>query len=130
MRIFKYPRFHRFTKKEGITDAELREIVNQLEKGQVYADLGGGVYKERIARDGEGKSGGYRVILYFKSEFRTFFVYGFAKSKQGNIEEDELRAFKIDAKDQFALTDEQIRVRLKNRTLIEIPLEVDNEIQK
>ena len=107
MRVFKYPRFHRFTKKEGITDSELLEIVKQLETGHSNADLGGGVYKERLARAGEGKSGGHRIILYFKNEFRTFFVYGFSKADRDNISEGELRAFKIDA-------------WLKQGTLIEI----------
>jgi hypothetical protein len=103
-----------------MTDDELREMVNQLEAEQVDADLGGGVYKIRVARSGEGKASGYRVIVYFRNKFRTFFVYGFAKSDKGNIDEGELKAFKVDAKDQFALTNDQIRVRLKNGTLIEI----------
>jgi len=76
VRIFKNTWFNRFASKEGIVDDELREAVNQLEAGQTDADLGGGVYKIRIARPGEGKSGGYRVIVFFKSEERTFFVYG------------------------------------------------------
>ena len=120
MRIFKNPRFSRFAGKEGINDDELREMVKQLEAGQADADLGGGVYKIRLARAGEGKAGGYRVIVYFRNEFRTFFVYGFAKSVRDNINEGELKAFKADAKDQFSLTDEQIKARLKNGTLIEI----------
>ena len=57
VRIFKYQRFSRFAGKEGITVIELREIVNRLEKGQADADLGAGVYKVRVARPGEGKSG-------------------------------------------------------------------------
>ena len=130
MRIFKYPRFNRFAGKEGITDSELRDMVNRLESGQVGADLGGGVYKERFARAGEGKSGGYRIILYFKNDFRTFFVYGFTKSDRDNIDEGELKAFKIDAKEDFAMTDEQIEAWLKRGTLFEVLEEAGNEIQK
>ena len=120
MRLFKYTRFSRFAEKEGITDTELKEILIRLESGQVDADLGGGVYKIRQARSGEGKSGGYRIILYFKSGYRTFFVYGFAKSGLDNISRKELQAFKADAKDQFALTNEQIEIRKRKGTLIEI----------
>ena len=54
--------------KEGITDNELKEMVKQLKNGQFYADLGGGVYKMQLARSSEGKSGGYRIIVIFKSE--------------------------------------------------------------
>jgi hypothetical protein len=120
VRIFKNTWFTRFAKKEGITDDELRETVNQLEEGQADADLGGGVYKVRVARFGEGKSGGYRVIVFFKSEERTFFVYGFAKSDRANIDKGELRGFKLDAKYQLSLTNEQLDAWLKKKTLTEI----------
>ena len=130
MRVFKYPRFNRFAEKEGITDAELRVIINKLEAGKAEADLGGGVYKERLPRSGEGKLGGFRVIVYFKNEFRAFFVYGFRKSGRDNINKGELKAFKIDAKENFSLTDEQIEAWLKRGTLIEILLEAGDDIQK
>jgi len=95
-------------------------MVNRLEEGYFDADLGGGVYKMRAARFGEGKSGGYRVIVFFRREFRCFFVYGFAKSEKSNIDQGELRAFKDDAKDDFSLTDGQIETWLKTGTLIEV----------
>jgi len=120
VRVFKYIRFNRFASKEGITDNELLEIVNQLEAGQVDANLGGDVYKVRVARQGEGKSGGHRVIVYFRNEFRTFFAYGFSKSDRDNISEKELKAFKDDAKEDFDLTDAEIKAWLDRGTLIEI----------
>ena len=120
MRIFKNTWFTRFANKEGITDAELKETVNQLEAGQADADLGGGVYKVRVARPGEGKSGGYRIIVFFKSEERTFFVYGFAKSDKANIDRGELQGFKLRSKDAFSMTEAQINHRLKEGTLVEV----------
>ena len=119
MRIFKNTWFSRFADKEGITDGELVEAVNLLEAGQT-TDLGGGVYKMRLARPGKGKRGGYRVVVFFKSEERTFFAYGFAKAKRRNINEGELRNFKKNAKDYLSLTDEQIRDNLRKRILIEV----------
>jgi len=120
VRLFKNTWFNRFAKKEGILDADLREAAARLEAGQADADLGGGVYKVRVARPGEGKAGGYRVIVFFKSGERTFFVYGFAKSDKANIEDDELQGFKRDAKTDLSLTDEQINDRLRKGTLIEV----------
>jgi hypothetical protein len=120
VRVFKNTWFARFAGKEGITDGELREMVNQLEAGQAEADLGGGVYKMRVARPGESKAGGYRIIVFFRSEERTFFVYGYAKSQRANIDQKELRGFKNDAKDQLSLTDEQIAAWLRNKKLIEV----------
>jgi hypothetical protein len=120
VRIFKNKLFHRFANKEGITDSELKEVVKQLENGQFYADLGGGVYKMELARKGEGKHGGYRSIVIFKSEFRSFFIYGFQKSKKDNISDKELKVFKGKAKDNLSFTDEQISQLLKSKMFIEI----------
>ena len=63
VRIFKYKGFNKFARKEGITDDDLAEALNLLEDDQSDANLGGDVYKIRLARVGEGKSGGHRVIV-------------------------------------------------------------------
>jgi hypothetical protein len=126
VRIFKNTWFTRFAAKEGIRDDELKALVESLEDGEVDADLGAGVYKQHLARSGGGKSGGYRVIVYYKSNFRTFFIYGSAKSDRDNISKDELIFFKRDAKIYFRLTDEQINVRLQ-KTLQEITEGAGNE---
>jgi hypothetical protein len=120
MRIFKNSWFTRFAAKEGITDEELRGMVNRLEAGQADADLGGGVYKVRVARPGAGKTGGYRVIVFFRSRERTFYHYGFAKSVRSNINEKELKILKRTAKSVFVLTDSQIKESLENGDLDEI----------
>jgi len=120
VRIFKNIRFTRFACKEDIFDRELKEAVNQLETGQADANLGGNVYKMRIARTGEGKSGGYRVIVLFRSGDKTFYVYGFAKSDKANINEKELKTFKKAAKKYFSMTDEQIRISIEQDELVEI----------
>jgi hypothetical protein len=120
MRIFKNSWFNRFADKEGIADDALKDMVKQLEAGLADADLGGGVYKVRVARPGAGKLGGYRVIVFFRSGDKTFYHYGFAKSARGNISGKELKAHKETARELFALTDEQIKIRLRNGTLYEI----------
>jgi len=82
--------------------------------------LGAGVFKQRVARPGEGQSGGYRVILCFKIEERAFFVYGFAKSHRINIALDETREFKKLAKILFTMTDEQLELMLQNGDFVEL----------
>jgi hypothetical protein len=106
--------------KEGISDEALKAAVDEMERGLFVEPLGGEVYKKRIARAGSGKSGGYRVIVFFKSGDRTFFVYGFAKSDRDNIGDDELRRFKRTAKDVFDMTEPQVEAELKTGRLIEI----------
>jgi hypothetical protein len=120
VRVFKNTWFSRFAKNAGISDETLRRIVDELEDGKWDADLGSGVYKKRIARTGEGKSGGYRTIIFFRGGDRTFFQYGFPKSARDNISEYELREYKKGAKDKFTLTDEQLNAMVERGTLVEI----------
>ena len=89
MRTYKSRWFQRFARKEAIADAVLLEAVARAEKGQIDADLGGGVIKQRISRPGQGRSKGYRTIILFRRGTKAFFVYGFAKSQRANIEDDE-----------------------------------------
>ena len=121
MRVFKNRWFARFARKEAIPNESLQEAVRQIEAGNYDADLGAGVFKQRVARPGEGQSGGYRVILCCKLEERAFFVYGFAKSGKANITQDETREFKKLAKILFALTAEQLELMLQHGDFDELP---------
>ena len=94
MRLLKSVIFERFARKRKISDAVLWEAIKRAETGLIDADLGGGVIKQRVAREGEGKRGAFRTIVIFRSGERAFFVYGFAKSKQANIKQDEKASLK------------------------------------
>ena len=120
VRIFKSRWFQRFARKEGIADAVLCEAVARAEKGQIDADLGGGVIKQRIARPGQGRSKGYRTIVFFRRGTTAFFVYGFAKSQRANIDRDEEEQFKEAAKHVLALTEKQLAELLKKGDFMEV----------
>jgi hypothetical protein len=119
MRIFKTKAFIRFMRREAIKDDQLG-AVERAEEGLVDADLGGGVIKQRIARAGEGKSGGYRAIVVLRRGERGFFVHGFAKNDQGNITKDEVKAFKKLASELLSYHDDHLRNVLKHGTLVEV----------
>lgn len=91
MRIFKNKWLAKFADKQGLSDGDLMEAAQRADKGLIDADLGGGVIKQRIARAGQGKSGGYRSLILFKRGNRAFFVYAFAKSDRENISNQELK---------------------------------------
>ena len=95
----------------------------RAEKGQIDADLGGEVIKQRIARPGQGKSKGYRTIILFRRGAKAFFVYGFAKSKRANINDDEEKQFKDAAKYVLALTEMQLAELLKRGDFMEVKSE-------
>jgi len=67
-------------RREGIADSSLLEAIERAEQGLMDADLGGGLIKQRVARKGQGRSGGYRTILAYRARDRAFFILGFAKS--------------------------------------------------
>jgi hypothetical protein len=113
VRIFKSKWFVRFADKEGISDAKLREVVKDLEAGKIDCDYGGGVIKQRIARLNEGKSGGYRLIILFRRGDKAFFVYGYRKSQQENIDKADLQMYKKAAKVVFAYSDDQLTKQVK-----------------
>ena len=120
MRIFKSKWFQRFAKKEGVTDAVLFEVVYRANCGQIDADLGGEVIKQRIARSDHGRSKGYRTIILFRRGTKAFFVYGFSKSQRDNVDADEVKQFKIAAKRVLALTNLQLAEQLKLGNFIEV----------
>lgn len=125
MRVFKNKWFIRFARKQRIDDKALCEAVARAGKGLIDADLGGGVIKQRIARPGEGRSGGFRSLVLFRSGERAFFVYGFAKSGRSDIGPDELRAFRELAGDMFGYDDGALARALRSGAITEVKDEQD-----
>jgi hypothetical protein len=102
LRVFKTKQFARFSRRQRISDASLCEAIRRAERGLVDAELGGGVIKQRVARPGRGRSGGYRVLIAYQAKRRSVFLFGFAKSERGNVEDDELATLRDIAKGWFA----------------------------
>ncbi len=94
MRIFKAKRFNQWAASEEIADDHLTQVVQEIESGLVDANLGGGLYKKRVAAKGRGKRGGYRTLLAFRFAHRVIFLYGFAKNEQENIGLKEKEVFR------------------------------------
>ncbi len=120
MRIFRNKSFTRFAKKAGLDDATLCKAVDDAERGLIDAQLGGGVIKQRVARPGKGKSGGFRTIILYRAHALAFFVHGFAKKDQDNIEVDELAALKLLASQMLSYDDQAIAKAVESGTLIEV----------
>lgn len=126
MRVYKNEWFQRFARKERIGDASLREAVERAERGLIDADLGGGLIKQRIARPGAGRSGGYRTLVFFRAGERAVFAFGFAKSDRDNIGKDDEVILKKTAKLTLGLTEAEIDELVARGTLEEV-LYDDNE---
>lgn len=120
MRIYKNKAFSKWAGKEGVSDSALEAAVEEMASGLIDADLGGQVYKKRVAVGGKGKSGGVRTLLAYKVDDKAFFVYGFAKNARSNIKDEELKALKLYAKTLFGYSDREIVKAVKAGILIEV----------
>jgi hypothetical protein len=120
VRVFKNKPFARFARKARLFDGQLWRSIEDIGRGLVDADLGGGVIKQRIARVGGGKSGGFRTIILLKAGERAFFVRGFAKNELDNIRDDELAALKMLAAQMLAYDDAALALALSEGILMEI----------
>lgn len=130
MRILKTRVFERWARKIKLLDWQLYEALEQITSGLYDANLGGFLYKKRIAMDNKGKSGSLRTIIAYKVEDKAFFLYGFTKNQRENITETEMIALKDLAKLYFSCTDEQITIAVKNKKLIEVRLDEKKHIKK
>ncbi len=120
MKVFKTKCFTRFARREGISDSKLLATVREVEKGLIDADYGGGLIKKRVARDGGGKSGGYRSIIAYQSEDKCVFMFCFAKSSRGNLNLSEVAQYKDAAGIYLGFSDVEIAVALKKKELVEV----------
>ena len=120
MRIFLTKVFARFAESEDIAINALRDAVMRAEAGLIDADLGGGVIKQRVARRGGGKSGGYRTIILFRKESKAIFAYGFAKKDRDNITPHGLKIYRGLARLMLMYSDAEIVAAIEGRELKEI----------
>jgi len=120
VRIFRSKSFTRFARKAGLDDGTLSKAVENAERGLIDARLGGSVIKLRVARQGEGKSGGFRTIILYKAHALAFFVHGYAKKDRDNIEDRELAALKLLASQMLSYDDQDLAKAIESGTLIEV----------
>lgn len=122
MLVLKTKNFSRWSKKERVSDAHLKTAVNELLEGLSVVNLGGGLFKKRIAKAGSGKSGSYRTLMAYKKEDRIIFMFGFSKSDRNNIDQEEKEIYKKLAQYYLKASNIQIKKLCKAKELIEVKL--------
>lgn len=112
--------FARFARKAGLASGSLRAAAVEVAVGEHDADLGGGVFKQRVARPGGGRSGGFRTIILFRVGGHSFFAHGFAKNEKANVSVKELKALKQLAAVYLGLSGDEIEAAVSAGELIEV----------
>jgi hypothetical protein len=127
LRIFKTKWLARYARRERIADRSLAEAIERGRRGLIDADLGGGIIKQRVARSGQGRSGGYRMLVAYRAETRAVFLYAFAKNERENIAPDELLAWREIGALWLAKDERDIALAIEERELEEVTNGEDNE---
>lgn len=120
MAVYRTRWFDRWAHKEGIVASSLCAAVREMMAGLFDADLGGGLFKKRVARPGQGKSRGFRTLVATNKGDRWFFVFGFPKSKRTNIDQNEEEALKKLASFLLSITDDALDKAIEYEDLLEV----------
>ena len=97
----------------------LRELFENFRKYKKN-NLGAKLYKVRVARKGQGKSGGYRNIVFWQYNKFVIAVYVFAKADKDNLSNEEFDYLKILARQYEKFTDESLNRAVSKDILREI----------
>lgn len=119
-RVFKTRHFTRWMRKTGLADTALCAAVDEMVRGLVDADLGGGVVKKRVPLPGRGKSGSTRTLVATNKGSRWFFLFGFEKNERGNVSGKELEALQAIADDLLKLSSRDLDAQVESGALQEI----------
>ena len=128
MAIYKTRWFDRWARKEGLTVSSLCAAVQEMMAGLYDADLGGGLFKKRVARPGQGKSRGYRTLVATNKGDRWFFVYGFPKSKIKNVDNNEEEALKKLASYLLSVTTDDLEKAICDGELVEVDCDEKEQV--
>jgi hypothetical protein len=120
VRVYKLKAFARFQRRERIADRALAKAVQSAEQGLVDADLRGGLIKQRIARPGQGKSGGYRTVIAYRRGELAVFLYRFAKNERANLDDDELTDLQRIGRRYLGLGDDELEAAVAADELTEL----------
>jgi hypothetical protein len=120
VRLYKIKAFARFQRRERLADKALEQAVRDAEKGLVDAELGGGLIKQRVARPGQGKRGGFRTIIAYRRGTRAVFLFGFAKNERENLDDDELAAWQRIGRAYLGLDEEGLEAAITADELMEV----------
>jgi hypothetical protein len=98
-----------------------------MESGLIDADLGGLLYKKRVARPDSGKRGGYRTQLSAPWVAATCSCMGSRRTNdKANITRDEKKVLQYAGKVSLELSGEASSKALQSGVLVEVHCEQDH----
>ena len=126
MSVYKTRWFDRWARKQGLTKPNLCAAMREMTAGLYEADLGGGLLKKRIARLGQGKSGGFRTLVATNKGNRWIFLFGFPKNERSNIDKGEEEVLKKLSAHLLSLTMQEVDKAQRAGELMEGDCDAEN----
>ena len=119
-RILKTHTFNRWLRKTLLSDTALLKAIDEMERGLVDADLGGNVYKKRVALPGRGKSGSARTLIATNREDRWIFMFGFEKNDKEKITQPELAYLQSVAQIFLGYSNDELQLAIAKGEFLEV----------
>ena len=119
MRYLKNKHFQRESKDYGLDDEDIKTVLDDIFEGRAIP-LGFKMYKIRGAKEGKGKSGGFRNIFFWKKDELIVFCLLLAKNERDNFNSDEEKALRIWSKEYSGLTEEEINNSIEKKNFWEV----------
>lgn len=120
MEKYKLKDFHKWAKKEGLSDKDLILTLEEMSKGLLGDRLGAYIFKKRIGIADRGKRSGVRTIIVYKDNEFAIFIYGYAKNEKSDLEPKEQAALRFFAKELIKLSKEERERKEREGILINI----------
>ncbi|MCJ2084319.1 type II toxin-antitoxin system RelE/ParE family toxin [Methylobacterium sp. J-090] len=108
MKILVPPDLSKKLAKANVPDSELKNAVLRAERGLIDARIGKYLIKQRVPREGQGRSKGFRTVICYKIGDFAVFLHMFAKSNKPNLSDQESEEYNFFANKLADLSDENI----------------------
>jgi hypothetical protein len=112
--------FNKWAKKQKLSDEKLLISIDDMKNNLSSTNLGGGLFKVRVASQGSGKSSAFRTIIVYRKDDRAVIVYGFMKKEQENLSADELKNFKTLSKDILSFSADDLDIAIEKNVFVKI----------
>jgi len=112
--------FNKWSSGNNLSDSDLENAIIDFIDNKGVSNLGGNLYKIRVSREHEGKSGGYRTFIAYRKDEMAIFLFAFAKNEKENLMKSELSALKKLAGDYTNLDPEELKRQIKLGNLVEL----------
>tara|TARA_E500000318_G_scaffold47748_1_gene44940 strand:- start:523 stop:936 length:414 start_codon:yes stop_codon:yes gene_type:complete len=120
LRIFITKTFQRSFERYGVPNDHIVTALTRALNGQIDTNYGGGVVKQRVSRENQGKSRGFRAIILIFGKKRALFAEIFAKKDQSNLSDDQIKGYKKLKKTMANFSNNDLDKAVKDGVFFEI----------